>query len=234
MSLKDEITQNAKSAFSDVWTTSDGRVVPGTADIGLGNNGRYLDATVLYADLADSTGLVRSHLDKFAAEVYSTYLYAASKIIRAHGGSITAFDGDRVMGVFVGDLKNSNAATCALRINHAVRKILQAELQKVYKTSTFKISQKVGIDTSRLLVARAGIRGSNDLVWIGNAANNAAKMAALDLGYATYISEATYTRLSDSARISSASSGSKNMWTSLGSSALGYPIYGSNWTWAIS
>ena len=33
----------------------------------------------------------------------------------------------------------------------------------------------LGIDTSKLFVARTGIRKSNDLVWVGRAANYAAK-----------------------------------------------------------
>src|SRR5436305_868835 len=79
-----------------------------------------LDATVLYADLADSTGLVQGYKDWFAAEVYKTYLMAASELIKNNDGTITAFDGDRVMGVFIGGSKNSSAARCALQINHFV------------------------------------------------------------------------------------------------------------------
>jgi len=76
-------------------------------------------------------------------------------------------------------------------------------------------------------VARTGIRGSNDLVWVGNAANNAAKMAALSPSYPTYVTEGVYSRLNKKA-LHSNSDGS-NMWTDLGTSALGYRIYGSTW-----
>ena len=38
--------------------------------------------------------------------------------------------------------------------------------------------QSVGIDTSELFVARTGIRRANDLVWVGRAANHAAKLSA--------------------------------------------------------
>jgi hypothetical protein len=40
------------------------------------------------------------------------------------GGAITAFDGDRVMGVFIWDDKCSRAAECALKINQVVVQIL--------------------------------------------------------------------------------------------------------------
>lgn len=50
------------------------------------------------------------HKPHFAAEIYKSYLHCASKIIRCENGVITAFDGDRVMGIFIGDLKNTSAA----------------------------------------------------------------------------------------------------------------------------
>jgi class 3 adenylate cyclase len=62
-------------------------------------------------------------------------------------------------------------------------------------------------------------------VWVGNAANNAAKMAALDPKYPTYISAAVYSRLNESAKFSNKDH--SDMWTNLGTSALGYQIYGS-------
>ncbi|WP_163544608.1 adenylate/guanylate cyclase domain-containing protein [Occultella kanbiaonis] len=229
MTLKDEITQNASDAFRKTWTITEGRVVPRTDDIGLGNVGRKLDATVLYADLADSTDMVRLKTATFAAEVYKTYLYAASRLIAAWDGTVTAFDGDRVMGVFLGGSKNSNAVKCALKLNWVVKYILQPELKMIYSDTDFVIRQKVGIDKSNILVARTGIRGSNDLVWVGNAANNAAKMAALDLGYSTYISGAIFGQIADDAKHSKG----KNMWTGLGTSDLGYAVYGSRYWWSL-
>jgi len=89
---------------------------------------------VLYADLAESTNLVDAHKAWFAAEVYKSYLHCASKIIRDEGGIITAFDGDRVMAVFIGDLKNTSAARSALKINHAVVNIINPAIKAKFST----------------------------------------------------------------------------------------------------
>jgi class 3 adenylate cyclase len=186
---------------------------------------------VLYADLAASTKMVRGYKDWFSAEVYKSYLYCAAKIIRARGGVITAYDGDRVMGVFIGDSKNTSAAKCGLQINYAAQKIVMAKIQRKYPENTFVLKQRVGIDTSKLFVARTGIRGSNDLVWVGNAANNAAKMAALDPKYPTYISAGVYNMLDESSKYGGTDK--RDMWTNLGTTDLGYEIYGSTWNWGI-
>ena len=75
------------------------------------------DGTVLYADLSGSTNMVQSKSSWFAAEVYRAYLYSAAQIIRNEGGIVTAYDGDRIMAVFLGNAANTSAARCALRVS---------------------------------------------------------------------------------------------------------------------
>lgn len=232
MGLSDELETYVQGVLDGQWERRQGQKVPDPEDLTLKNLALELDATVLYADLAGSTKMVDGHKDWFAAEVYKNYLYCAAKIIRARGGSITAYDGDRVMGVFLGEAKNSQAAKCALQINWASRDIVNAKTKEKYPKSTFVLKQRVGVDTSQLFVARTGIRGSNDLVWVGNAANNAAKMAALDPKYPSYITAEVYSRLNEASKFGGPDR-DRNMWTDLGTAALGYRIYGSTYWWSF-
>ena len=124
MGLKDELTAEVKKIFAAQWTTRDGSKVPEAEDLKLGNDAVELDGTILYADLDGSTAMVDKYKQHFSAEVYKTYLYTAAKIIRSEGGVIVSYDGDRVMAVFIGDSKNSSAARCALKINWAVKHIV--------------------------------------------------------------------------------------------------------------
>ncbi len=174
MGLKDDLLKEVKDIFAIQWQIRDGKKVPETEDLKLGNDAVKITAAVLYADLAESTFLVDNHKPHFAAEIYKAYLHCASKIIRSENGIITAFDGDRVMGVFIGDTKNTSAARCALKINHAVFKILNPAVKLQYPENPYEIKQSVGVDTCELWVSRTGVRGSNDLVWVGRAANYAA------------------------------------------------------------
>lgn len=176
--------------------------------------------------------MVEEKRDWVAASVYKSYLYCAAKIIRANGGVITAYDGDRVMAVYIGGTKNSSAAKTGLQIHWAVDNIVMPRYKARFPRTTFDLQQRVGIATSRLFIARTGIRGSNDLVWVGNAANHAAKMAALDPKYPTYISGGVYSMLKDWARYGGKEP-KKDMWTDLGTSDLGYRLYGSTWRWKV-
>ncbi|MBZ0099707.1 MAG: adenylate/guanylate cyclase domain-containing protein, partial [Taibaiella sp.] len=193
---------------AEKWSTRSGQKVPESSDLRLANDSIELDGAVLYADLAESTKLVRGWKDYFASEIYKAYLMCAARIIRSEGGSITSYDGDRIMAVFIGEGKETIAVRTALKINFAVKKILTPALVHQYPKTNFNLKQRVGIDTSRLWIARTGIRGSNDLVWVGRAANYAAKLTSLSAEYPTWITNAVYNRLHDSVKFSK----SKNMW----------------------
>lgn len=228
MALKEDLQKEVKSIFAISWKEREGQKVPEAEDVGLENDAVKLDATVLYADLAESTNLVDSHKPHFAAEIYKSYLHCASKIIRAEGGIITAFDGDRVMAVFIGDSKNTSAARCALKINHAVIEIINPAIKAQYTDSSYKVSHAVGVDTSSLFIVRTGIRGSNDLVWVGRAANYAAKLCSMRTSvYASFITADVYNILHASIKVTNGNS----MWEKLYWEEKGIYIYRSNWKW---
>lgn len=232
MSLADELTEEVSAIFRNTWTTRDGRVVPEGSSMKLGNDAVKITATVLYADLAQSTSLVEDNTAQLAAEVYKAYLRCACRIIRAEGGAITAFDGDRVMAVYTGETPNTNAARTALKINYAVTKIINPQLRAVYKNKgDFEVRQAVGIDKSELFVAQTGIRGSNDLVWVGRAANYAAKLCSLrQADYTSWITEDVYNTMTDNAKIGS---DGRNMWEKRTWTAKNMTVYRSNWTWTM-
>ncbi len=48
---------------------------------------------------------------QYSAEVYKTFLHCAAKIVRSHDGTITAYDGDRIMAVYIGGSKNTSAVS---------------------------------------------------------------------------------------------------------------------------
>ena len=199
MSLSEELTDEVQKIFNQQWTTRKGTKVPESKDLQLGNDAVKLDGTVLYADLDDSTNLVDGYEPAFAAEIYKTYLHCAAKVIRSEGGVITSYDGDRIMAVYIGESKNTCAARSALKINYAVAQIINPILKECY-TTDYLVRQVVGIDTSELFVARTGIRGSNDLVWVGRAANYAAKLSSLSSRYPSRLTEAVHDQLHESVK----------------------------------
>lgn len=230
MSISSEILAEVQQVFRTKWETRDGQQVPEAEDLKLGNDSVSLTGTVLYADMADSTDLVTRFKNWFAAEMYKSYLVAACRLIRENGGVITAFDGDRVMAVYIGDNKNSAAARTALQIKYVVSNILNKAIKEAYPDTAFVLDQSVGIDTGPLFVARTGIRGANDLVWVGRAANYAAKLCSLREGtYSSFITAEVYGLLNEKSKFGG--NPKQDMWEKTIWKDTGTTVYRSSWWW---
>lgn len=230
MGVKEDLQAEVRGIFTSLWTQREGRVVPQPSDLKLSNDRVELKATVLYADLARSTYLVDSQLAEFAIEIYKAFLRCCARIINMNDGVITAYDGDRIMAVYLGDYKNTNAAKTALHINYAMNNIIRPSLKDVYPSNTFVPSHGVGIDTSVINVARIGVRNNNDLAWIGRAGNHAAKLSDLREGdYTAFISSDVHYMAADEAKISS---DGRSMWEQTTWNTMGNRvIYRSKWSW---
>jgi class 3 adenylate cyclase len=231
MGLSNDLSKEVDGIFRNQWSSRDGQDVPETEDVQLGNYGVKLEGTVLYADLAQSTQLVANSSDTFAAEVYKAYLTCSCKIISNSGGVITAFDGDRVMAVYIGSYKNTSAAKTALRINYAVQSIINPKIKEIYPSKNYTVRQTVGVDTGNLFIARTGIRGSNDLVWVGRAANYAAKLCSLrEEGYSSYITAEVFNSMHESAKYGG--NPLRVMWEKRTWHEFGIEVYRSHWSWS--
>jgi class 3 adenylate cyclase len=231
MSLKDELIEQVGNIFREQWKEREGRVVPEAKDVALANEAVNLDnATVLYADMSGSTSLVNNMSWQFAAEVYKTFLYCAARIITSEGGTITAYDGDRIMAVYIGDSQNTSAARTALKINWCRINVINPLLLKQYTSTTYQLKHVVGIDRSTLRAARTGARGANDLVWVGRAANYAAKLSSLPDNYASRITVDVFNRLAGETKYNNGiCMWDEARWTDMGN----MKIYRSNWSWSL-
>jgi hypothetical protein len=107
---------------------------------------------------------------------------------------------------------------------------LMLAIKQAFPDATYTVRHAVGIDASDLFVARTGIRGSNDLVWVGRAANVAAKMCGLRHGgNFVYITKEVLDKLNDSVKYSS---GTPKQWMWESFPWDGQTIYRSSWVWS--
>lgn len=180
MTIKDDIQTETTKTLAEVWVEEQAYIVPDLKDLRLNaNHAKKIDAAVLYADLSGSTAMVDSMPWQFSAEMYKIYLRGASRLINDGGGSITAYDGDRVMAIFTGNNKETDAVRVAMKINGVVERLLRPAIAKQYAATQFRLSHVIGIDASELRAARIGVRGDSDIVWVGRAANHAAKLSSI-------------------------------------------------------
>ncbi|ANH68487.1 adenylate/guanylate cyclase domain-containing protein [Mitsuaria sp. 7] len=178
---KQDLFEAVNACFTSKWNVQLTSSVPEATDLSLaGPHAKALGiATVLYADLDGSTDMVNQFEWWFSAGVYKAYLRCAASIIRSRAGAITAYDGDRVMAIFIGQSQCADAVIAAMQINCAVHEVIRPTIQQRYPQERFTLRHAVGIDRSQIRAARIGIRADNDLVWIGRAANYAAKLTSI-------------------------------------------------------
>lgn len=224
MSLATDLKAEVDAIFASQWEEQKAQVFPDASSLRLDNHAKDLEkATVLYADLNGSTSMVDQKSWSFSAEVYKAYLRCAARIITSENGNITAYDGDRIMAVFVGEMMNTRAVRAGMKIHNALQTIVNPSLKSVYKSTDFVVEHVIGIDTSQLRAARIGVRGYNDLVWIGRAANYAAKLTSLP-GRPIWITGSVYNVMHDDVKIHNKTK--TNMWEArLWTSMKNLPIY---------
>lgn len=228
------LNSDVSTIISTQWNKRKGTTVPSTVNVTLVGGAVELDATFLYADLADSSKIAKELDKRIAAKILKTFLSCATKLIQNLGGTVISYDGDRVLGVFVGGYKNTSAAKCALQIKYTVDKIIRTKFEEKYSTvrgASFVITHGVGIDTGTVLIVRGGARGSNDLLSIGRAPNLAAKLSELrETRHKTFITADVYSVLAKEAKFGK---NDKNMWTACTWTFLGEKIslYKSSWRW---
>lgn len=235
MALLDELKGDVQGIIDKPWNKRTGHVVPSSESVALAGGAVELAATMLYADLANSSKIAKELDRRVAAKILKAFLAATSRLVRARGGSITSFDGDRILGVFVGDSKNTDAAKCALQINYVVKEIIRPKFENSYnsvKDASFKIEHGCGVDTGIVLTVRAGARGDNDLIWIGRAPNLAAKLSDIrDSPYHSFITASVYNNMNDKSKYGGTNN--VNMWESRSWKFLGdnISVYRSNYQW---
>lgn len=228
--LEQEVRLGIAGVLQPEFDERSGYVVPRTEDINLANGAVRLQATYLYADMADSTGLAHSYKDWAVAKVIRCYLNAASRLIKANNGEIRSFDGDRVMGIFIGTNQENDAVRAAMSISWAVSEVIRPALINKWNDLKWTMSHGVGIDNGEALLVRGGVRGNNDIVSIGHAPNLAAKFSEFRDGVQWIsIADSVKDKLSNNLLIHNGLSMWAPTWKSVGGRT--YQVFQTSYMW---
>lgn len=204
MTIDNDISADVIRIRDADWNKRTGIKVPGPEDVTLGNGAVEIEATYLYTDMANSSQMARTLDRRVTAKILKSYLATSSRLIKHFGGKVMSFDGDRVMGAFMGGTKNTSAVQCSFAIAYAVTQLIRPNFERKYESvrgASFEIHHATGIDQGTVFLVRGGIYGSNELISIGRAPNLAAKLSDLREGsYSTYVTKSVYDKMMSSAK----------------------------------
>jgi len=208
-SWSDSLSNSMDNILNINWDSRNGSVVPEAANVKIKDGAVRIEAAFLYADLAGSSKLSKLCPWQTTAKIIRAYLDCCTRSIRVHQGHIRSFDGDRVMGIFIGQTPCTDAIMCAREIDWMVHNKLNPKAKSKFRSienNGIKIKHCIGIDYGEVHAVRAGIRDSNDLIWIGKPSSFAAKLSDIrSYPNEVYISAKCYNK--------GVGDDKKNLWT---------------------
>lgn len=239
MGFKDDIhSQTLQIVYKD-FDVRRGYTVPTTDNVKLSDGAVRVDATFMYSDMANSTKLAVDHSQEDAAKVVRAYLNTVTRVMQRRDGEIRSFDGDRVMAIFIGSDAASRAARAALELKWLIDNVVRPEVElwiDSVRESGWKLNHGTGIANSEAFIVRGGVRGSNDLVSIGDAPNIAAKLSELR-DHRTWITQKTWDAMDYQSCFSGSGESIKSMWSDPEYKWLGdrhEKVRHSDWGWVVS
>jgi len=169
----DEILNSSNDSYKEV------DYIPSESQLTF-TNGFYVNATSLFVDLRDSTSLSRNHKRPVLAKIFKSFISEVIAIMNANRNcKYINIDGDCVSGVYDTFYQEDIASVLddAIKINTLIE-ILSCKFKK---KGYSEIRAGIGIDYGRLLFVKTGFEGSglNDVAWMGNALNIAAKLSGI-------------------------------------------------------
>ena len=132
------------------------------------------EATVLFADIAGFTEMTERAGAARTVEILNAYFDEVTRIIGAHNGIVTQFQGDAVLATFNVPIEDEKHARNAFQ---AACAILACAAERDFAKE--RIGVRIGINTGLLVAGNVGGGGRQSYTVHGDAVNLAARLEAL-------------------------------------------------------
>ena len=132
------------------------------------------EATVLFADIAGFTTMTQRLGAARTVEILNVYFDEVTRIIGAHNGIVTQFQGDGVLATFNVPIEDPNHARNAF---HAAEEILACAAARKYADERIRV--RIGLNTGSVVAGNVGGGGRQTYTVHGDTVNLAARLEAL-------------------------------------------------------
>ena len=132
------------------------------------------EATVLFADIAGFTAMTERAGAARTVEILNAYFDEVTRIIGAHNGIVTQFQGDAVLATFNVPVEDAAHARNAFE---SARAILACVAEREFAGERIRV--RIGINTGSLVAGNVGGGGRQSYTVHGDTVNLAARLEAL-------------------------------------------------------
>ncbi|MFQ5696784.1 MAG: AAA family ATPase [Myxococcota bacterium] len=148
--------------------------------------GERKQVTVLFCDLANSTGIAEPLDPEEYRELLGRYLESVMSEIEAAGGVVNQLTGDGVMALFGAPIAREDSPARAVSAALAIQRRLLAGA-----TGEHPLEARIGIHTGLAVVGTVGSEAKTDYTAIGDTTNLASRLESLADPGTIWISEST-------------------------------------------
>jgi class 3 adenylate cyclase len=209
MSQHQEVSDAVAGYLQGDYQTTRLQDVPLPENIPLGNSAAELEATTLFLDVRQSSDITNSFRRQTAAKMMKAYFSGSVKIINSNKGYVRSFNGDGMLALFMGDRRSNNAVRAAMQVKRFVLNVLEPQFRRYFANNqqalgrALDFSVGAGLDEGTILAVRVGIKGTNDVAWVGRCTNTSAKLSNITRSPQNIaITRAVYERLDDDRKFS--------------------------------
>jgi adenylate cyclase len=209
ISLHQEVSDAVAGYLQGDYQTTHPQGVPLPENIPLGNSAAELEATTLFLDVRQSSDITNAFRRQTAAKMMKAYFSGSVKIINSNDGQVRSFNGDGMLAIFVGNRRSNNAVKAAMQVKRFVGNILEPQFRRYFANNqqalgrALDFSVGAGLDEGTIFAVRVGIRGTNDVAWVGRCTNTSAKLSNITQSPNNIaITRAVYERLNQDRKFS--------------------------------
>jgi class 3 adenylate cyclase/tetratricopeptide (TPR) repeat protein len=154
--------------------------------------------TVVFSDLAGSTGLGERLDPESLGRVMARWFEAMRAVLERHGGTVQKFIGDAVMAVFGIPTLHEDDAVRAVRAAAELRRGLEGLNRALHREWGVTLEMRTGINTGEVV---AGDPGVGDALVLGDAVNVAARLEQAAAPGEVLLGEPTWRLVRDAAQV---------------------------------
>jgi len=141
--------------------------------------GRNVQATIMFCDIRDSTGIAEDLMPGRFAQFLSDFYEGIMDLTYANGGSVNKFLGDGLLITFGCPLPEENDTINCVRLALQVREYIKAYNANSPPYLRKKVQMGMGISSGLVFAGNVGCRRHMDYTVLGDAVNTASRLESL-------------------------------------------------------
>jgi class 3 adenylate cyclase len=168
-----DLQMKVREIMELVYDVQDIDRVPTKQDATFGEKASAINAACLFIDIRNSSTMLQKFRRSSVANLLKSFHYICVKTVKENCGEVRSFNGDSNLAIFTESSCCNNAVSSAFAVKYYLNRLLKPK----YPIAD-NLDYGIGIDFGKVFVVKVGYSGefNNDLIWIGDPVNMAAKM----------------------------------------------------------